>query len=99
MSHDFNPLEPETFDSPHAEYRRLRAQCPVAHSDAWGGFWALMKHADVAAVSKNNKDFSTAENGARAERMEASFHAMMFFVAMLPDMIRARIFAAISLSS
>ena len=61
MSHDFNPLEPETFDSPHAEYRRLRAQCPVAHSDAWGGFWALMKHADVAAAAADWRNFTTAK--------------------------------------
>ena len=47
--HDFDPLQPETFDSANADYARLRDQCPVAHSDAWGGFWALMKHADVAA--------------------------------------------------
>lgn len=61
MSHDFNPLEPETFDSPHAEYRRLREQCPVAHSDAWGGFWALMKHADVAAAAADWRGFTTAK--------------------------------------
>ncbi|GGB23285.1 cytochrome P450 [Sphingomonas metalli] len=50
---------PETFDSPHDEYRRLRAECPVAHSDAWGGFWALMKHADVAAVATDWQNFVT----------------------------------------
>jgi cholest-4-en-3-one 26-monooxygenase len=27
------------------------------------GFWAVSKHADIAAVSKNNADFSTNENG------------------------------------
>ena len=29
--------------------RACARECPVAHSDAWGGFWALMKHADVVA--------------------------------------------------
>ena len=49
MSHgqDFDPLIAETFDSPHEVYRDLRARCPVAHSDAWGGFWALTRYADV----------------------------------------------------
>ena len=28
------------------------------------GYWAVSKHADVAAVSKDSKNFSTAENGA-----------------------------------
>jgi cytochrome P450 len=46
-SEDFNPLEPETFDSPYSQYRDLRARCPVAHSNAWGGFWALTRYQDV----------------------------------------------------
>jgi cytochrome P450 len=47
---DFDPLQPETFDSPFAEYARLRARCPVAHSNAWNGFWALADYADVQRV-------------------------------------------------
>ncbi|MES2044473.1 MAG: cytochrome P450 [Pseudomonadota bacterium] len=59
MSHDFNPLAPETFDSANAEYALLREACPVAHSDAWGGFWALMKHDDVAAAAADWETFIT----------------------------------------
>ncbi|WP_262503867.1 cytochrome P450 [Sphingosinithalassobacter sp. CS137] len=40
-------------------YAELRARCPVAHSDAWGGFWALMKHADVAAAAADWRTFIT----------------------------------------
>lgn len=61
MPSDFDPLLPEDFDSPHADYRRLREQCPVAHSDAWGGFWALMKHADVAAAAADSATFITSK--------------------------------------
>lgn len=61
MSHDFDPLLPETFDSASADYARLREQCPVAHSDAWGGFWALMKHDDVAAAASDWKMFITSK--------------------------------------
>jgi cytochrome P450 len=61
MSNDFDPLVSETFDSPHAEYRRLREQCPVAHSDTWGGFWALMKYADVAAAASDFRTFITSK--------------------------------------
>lgn len=61
MSHDFDPLLPETFDSPLAEYARLRAECPVAHSDAWGGFWALLKHADVVAAASDADTFITSQ--------------------------------------
>ena len=59
MSHNLDPLAPETFDSPLDDYARLRAECPVAHSDAWGGFWALMKHEDVAAAAADYDTFIT----------------------------------------
>src|SRR5690242_4563131 len=61
MDADFDPLLPETFDSPHADYKRLREQCPVAHSEAWGGFWALMKHADVAAAAADSDTYITSK--------------------------------------
>ncbi len=61
MESDFDPLAPETFDSPHDDYRRLRKECPVAHSDAWGGFWALMRHADVAAAAADSATFITSK--------------------------------------
>jgi cytochrome P450 len=59
MNSDFDPLAPETFDSPYDEYRRLRESCPVAHSQAWGGFWALTKHDDVVAAASNPTTFIT----------------------------------------
>ncbi|WP_121251230.1 cytochrome P450 [Nocardioides ferulae] len=59
---------------PHEQFLALRRNAPVfwvpQSSPANDGFpdqpgyWAVSKHADVAAVSKNSKDFSTAENGA-----------------------------------
>jgi len=58
---DFDPLLPETFDSANQDYAALRAKCPVAHSDAWGGFWALMKHADVAAAAADSSTFITSK--------------------------------------
>ena len=61
MSHDFDPLLPETFDSAHEDYAELRSRCPVAHSDAWGGFWALMKHEDVSAAASDWQTFITSQ--------------------------------------
>jgi cytochrome P450 len=56
---DFDPLEPETFDSPYPLYAELRARCPVAWSDAWNGFWALMRYDDVAAAAADPATFIT----------------------------------------
>ncbi|WP_428408719.1 cytochrome P450 [Hyphococcus sp.] len=61
MRDDFDPLAPETFDSPHEDYRRLRKECPVAHSSAWGGFWAYMKHADVCAAASDSSTYITSK--------------------------------------
>ena len=61
MSQDFDPLTPEDFDSPHADYARLRRECPVAHSNAWGGFWALMKHADVIRAATDSDTYITSK--------------------------------------
>ncbi len=51
---DFDARAPETFDSPHELYRRLRAQCPVAWSGEYGGFWALTRYADVEAAARDS---------------------------------------------
>jgi cytochrome P450 len=56
---DFDPLAPETFDSPYEVFERLRAQCPVAHSHAWDGVWALAKYDDVKAVASDPGTFIT----------------------------------------
>ncbi len=61
MTQDFDPLVAEDFDSPHVDYARLRRECPVAHSDAWGGFWALMKHADVSRAAADSEHFITSK--------------------------------------
>jgi hypothetical protein len=39
MKQDFDPTLPETFESPHDDFRRLRRECPVAHTAKMGGFW------------------------------------------------------------
>ena len=56
---DFDALASETFDSPYALYADLRARCPVARSDAWGGFWALLRYDDVSNAAADSKTFIT----------------------------------------
>jgi cholest-4-en-3-one 26-monooxygenase len=74
----FDPTDPELNEAsiPHEEFLALRKKAPVfwveqpqgsrdgMAAEAGTGYWAASKHADVAAVSKNSKDFSSAENGA-----------------------------------
>lgn len=56
---DYDPLAPEDFDTPHRVFAALRARCPVAHSDAFGGFWMLTRHADIKRVLDDPAEFTT----------------------------------------
>ena len=56
---DFDPLQPETFSSFHEEFAALRRDCPVARSNAWNGFWALLSYDDVVAAAKDPSLFTT----------------------------------------
>lgn len=56
---DFDPELPEDFDSPHAEYARLRNQCPVAWTEGLGGFWAVTRYEDVKRVASDSATFIT----------------------------------------
>lgn len=57
--HDFDPTAPETFTSAHAQYRQMRSECPVAHSQTYGGFWALFRYDDVVRVLRDVDTFTT----------------------------------------
>jgi cytochrome P450 len=56
---DFDPLAPESFESFHQEFTGLRERCPVAHADAWNGFWALTRYDDVLAAARDPGLFTT----------------------------------------
>jgi cholest-4-en-3-one 26-monooxygenase len=72
----FDPTDPELCEQgvPLRELLELRRTSPVwwveqepaarAGFDGHTGYWAVSRHADVAAVSKNSKDFSSHEDGA-----------------------------------
>jgi len=56
---DFDPEAPEDFDSAHRDYARLRRECPVAHTDGLGGFWALTRYDDVKRAASDSTTFIT----------------------------------------
>lgn len=56
---DFDQNSPEFAADPWSKYEELRATCPVAHTDAHGGFWVLSKYADVVQVAKDDVTFSS----------------------------------------
>jgi len=70
----FDLTDPDIYELrvPHDELQELRRTCPVywvdqvaeAHAGLPRGYWAVTKHRDVLAVSKDSTNWSTWENGA-----------------------------------
>lgn len=58
LTQDWDPVAPEVMADYPAAHERLRAVAPVAWSDRWGGFYTLMRHADVAAASRDPETFT-----------------------------------------
>ncbi|ARK29938.1 cytochrome P450 [Halalkalibacter krulwichiae] len=59
LTNDFDPTKKETFTSAHEEYKELRQRCPVAYSEAYDGFWALLKYEDIVNVLKDPNTYVT----------------------------------------
>ena len=63
--HDFEPVRPgETFTSAHKEFRELRGRCPIARSQEYGGFWALLGYDEVLSVITDIEHFTTSKQNA-----------------------------------
>jgi cytochrome P450 len=55
----FSPYSQEYFDDPYEIYKRLRDEAPIYY-DEQENFYALTRHADVAAAFKDHEAFSSA---------------------------------------
>jgi cytochrome P450 len=56
---DFDHTDPEWIADPYPIWDELRAMCPVAHSDRYGGTWLPVRHEDVAAVAYDTEHFTS----------------------------------------
>ncbi|HET7810251.1 MAG TPA: cytochrome P450 [Steroidobacteraceae bacterium] len=50
MPDEYDPTAEETFEGTYAQFAELRARCPVAHSSAFEGFWAVTRYQDVLDI-------------------------------------------------
>jgi len=55
----FNPVSQDYFDNPYEIYKRIRDEAPVYYDEV-EDFYALTRHADVAAAFKDYESFSSA---------------------------------------
>ena len=56
---EFDHWDPELAEDPFPVYDGLREQCPVAHSDAYGGFFVLSRYEDIEAAARDHETFSS----------------------------------------
>ena len=56
---DFDHTDPAWVKDPYPIWDELREQCPVAHSDRYGGVWLPVTHEDVAAVAYDTEHFTS----------------------------------------
>ena len=56
---DFDHTSPAWVADPYPIWDTLRATCPVAHSQRYGGVWLPTRHADVAAIANDTEHFTS----------------------------------------
>ena len=60
---DYDILDDDYVADPYPIWDDLRQQCPIAHSDRWGGSWLPTRYVDVAAIAHDVAAFSSSDPG------------------------------------
>lgn len=56
---DFDHAHPDYAAQAPEIWEQLRSECPVAHSDRYGGTWLPVRHTDVAAIASDTDTFTS----------------------------------------
>jgi cytochrome P450 len=60
---DFDVLDPDYVADPYPVWDDLREQCPIAHTDRWGGSWLPTKYTDVQRFAQDHRGFNSTDVG------------------------------------
>jgi cytochrome P450 len=63
LTEHFDYLSPDFGDDIHPALGALRAQCPVAHSDQYDGYWILTRYDDVLRAAQDWETWSSQIGG------------------------------------
>ena len=58
---DYDIFDHSYVKDPVPVWNKLRQECPIAHSDRWGGSWMPTKYADMQALVRMVPDLSSKE--------------------------------------
>jgi cytochrome P450 len=56
---DYDIFDPSYIKNPFQIWDELREECPIAHSERWGGSWMPTRYADLFALAKDTRHFSS----------------------------------------
>ena len=56
---DYDIFDPAYVRDPYPVWDELRQQCPVAHTERWGGSWMPTRYADLFAIARDIQHFSS----------------------------------------
>ena len=58
---DYDIFDPGYVKDPYPVWEDMRAHCPVAHTERWGGSWMPTRYEDMQAIAKDVQHFSSDE--------------------------------------
>ncbi len=59
---DYDIFDPSFVNDPFSAQRTIReSECPIAHSDRWGGSWYPTRYDDVIALAQEHETFTSRE--------------------------------------
>jgi hypothetical protein len=56
---DYDIFSPDYIKDPFPVWDELRGECPVAHTERWGGSWMPTKYADLFKIAQDFQHFSS----------------------------------------
>ena len=56
---DYDIFDPAYIRDPYPVWDELRQQCPVAHTERWGGSWMPTRYADLFNIARDVQHFSS----------------------------------------
>jgi cytochrome P450 len=66
LGDSFDIHEPSFVLDPYPTYDRLRRECPIMHSERYGGFWLLTREEDVRKAARDWRRFTSSVAGVTA---------------------------------
>ncbi len=73
---DYDIFDPGYVSDPYGIWDELRAECPIAHTERWGGSWLPTRYADVTEIARDIERFPSGNGISVIPLMDSGERAM-----------------------